>query len=420
MMHRMRFRPQKLCIFALLATNSFLISLIIHHQLQSETSKNGNIRLQIPSKKVPHHNFRCGNLYDKSDVGNSVPKKPSTFSRKADHFPESRFHVDTTNDERKCPKLYEIARAMLNGEKIKLPYETKHTRWNFRERVDLDFLTKTNLHWNHPWQQGDSAETRRKLQRYNVSASTIPERKYLVTYGHNCCQMSKERAVNQGIEVGKVDYAEALDLSNVSIPFQISHQNLLRQRKGAGYWLWKSYIILKTLLTKLNDGDLLIYHDAGAYFVKDIGPLFKLAIDANPSVLAFHQPYQERLFTKRDAYVLMGMDEPRVYQDKQNQRMAGLQVYMKSCTTIQFVMEYLTYSTDRRIVSDDKNVMGKANFDGFEGNRHDQSIFSLLTKKWGILELRDPCACGRNKFTQDYKYASGPYHSMYVNDRIRY
>ena len=92
---------------------------------------------------------------------------------------------------------------------------------------------------------------------------------------------------------------------------------------------------------------------------------------------------------------------------------------MKSCTTIQFVMEYLTYSTDRRIVSDDKNVMGKENFDGFEGNRHDQSIFSLLTKKWGILELRDPCTCGRNTFTQDYKYASGPYHSMYVNDRLR-
>ena len=390
--------------------NSFLISFIIQHKLKS---------CKVTSKKVLYPNSKCKNPYHKSDIGRSFPKKPSTYSRKADHFPESRLHVNTTNDERKCPKLYEIARAMLDGEKIKLPYETNHTRWKFRERVVLDVLAKTNLHWNHPWQQGDSAETRRKLQRYNVSASTIPARKYLVTYGHNCCEMSRKRAVNQGIDVGKIDYGEALDLSHVSVPFQISHRDLLRHRKGAGYWLWKSYIILKTLLTKLNDGDLLVYHDAGAYFVKDIGPLFKLCMDANPNVLTFRQPYQERLYTKRDAFILMGMDEPRAYEKKQTQRTAALQVYMKSCTTIQFVMEYLAYSVDRRIISDDENVMGKLNMEGFRGNRHDQTVFSLLTKKWGILELRDPCTCGRNKFTQDYKYASGPYHSMYVQDRLR-
>jgi hypothetical protein len=115
----------------------------------------------------------------------------------------------------------------------------------------------------------------------------------------------------------------------------------------------------------------------------------------------------------------MGMDEPRAYEKKQTQRTAALQVYMKSCTTIQFAMEYLAYSADRRIISDDENVMGKLNMEGFRGNRHDQTVFSLLTKKWGILELRDPCTCGRNKFTQDYKYASGPYHFMYVQDRLR-
>ncbi|CAB3989505.1 Hypothetical predicted protein [Paramuricea clavata] len=390
--------------------NSFLISFIIQHKLKS---------CKRTSRKVLHHNSKCKNPYHKSDIGRSFPKKPTTYSRKADYFPESRLHVDTTNDERKCPKLYEIARAMLDGEKIKLPYEINHTRWKFRERVDLDVLTKTNLHWNHPWQQGDSAETRRKLLRYNVSASTIPERKYLLTYGQNCCELSKKRAVNQGIDVGKLDYAEAVDLSHLSVPFQISHHNLLRHRKGAGYWLWKSYIILKTLLTKLNDGDLLVYHDAGAYLINDIGPLFKLCMDAKPNVLTFRQPYQERLFTKRDAFILMGMDEPQAYEKKQTQRTAALQVYMKSCTTIQFVMEYLAYSADRRIISDDENVMGKPNMEGFQGNRHDQTVFSLLSKKWGILELRDPCTCGRNKFTQDYKYASGPYHSMYVQDRLR-
>jgi hypothetical protein len=365
------------------------------------------------------HSTKCSNLYQKPIVDQSVHKKPKTFSRKADHFPEHRLRVDTTSDEKKCPQLYEIARAMLNGEKIQIPYETNNTRWKFRESIDLDVLAKTKFHWNHPWHQGDSAETRRKLRRYNVSARTISARKYVITYGHNCCAMSKERAVNQAIDVGNVDFAEALDLSELSIPFQIAHQNILRHRKGAGYWLWKPYVILKTLLTKLNDGDLLVYHDAGSYFVKDLGPLYKACMDAEPSVLTFHQPYQESMYSKRDAFILMGMDKPQVYQQGQTQRLSGLQVYMKSCTTIQFLMEHLAYSAEGRIVSDDKNVMGKENFEGFVGNRHDQTILSLLSKKWGIVELRDPCTCGRNKFTQDYRYASGPYHSMYVNDRVR-
>ncbi len=405
----MRISQKKILIFLLLAIISFITYLITVRQ-----------RLNVSkSRKVQQHNSRCDGLYQKSTVGHSIPKRSMTFSRKADHFPESRLHVDTTNDEKKCPELYQIAREMLIGEKIKLPYETNHTRWKFRESIDLDVLAKTHLHWNYPWDQGDSEETRRKFKIYNVSASTIPARKYVITYGHNCCKMSKVRAVNQAIDVGKVDYAEALDLSEVAVPFQIAHQNLLRHRKGAGYWLWKPYIILKTLLTKLNDGDFLIFHDAGSYFVKDLGPLYKVCMDAKPSVLTFNQPYSERIYSKRDAFILMGMDKPQVYEKSQTQRLSGLQVYMKSCTTIQFLMELLAYSSDRRIVSDDKNVMGKENFKGFVGNRHDQTVLSLLSKKWGVVDLRDPCTCGRNKFTQNFKYASGPYRAMYVNDRVR-
>ena len=404
----MRISPKTILIFSLLSFASFMIHLTARQNLNCSKTR-----------KVQHHNSKCQNPYRRPIVGNSVGLRPSAFSRKADHFPESRLYVDTTSDEKKCPDVYEIARTMLNGEKINLPYQTNHTRWKFRDRMDLDILERTHLHWNHPWRQGYSAETRRKLKIYNVSASTISARKYVITYGHNCCGKSKERAVNQAIDVGKVDFAEALDLSELSVPFQIAHQNILRHRKGAGYWLWKPYIILKTLLTKLNDGDLLIYQDAGAYFTKDLGPLYKACMDAKPSVLTFHQPYSESMYSKRDAFILMGMDKPQVYEKRQTQRTAALQVYMKSCTTIQFLMEYLAYSSDRRIVSDDKNVMGKENFEGFVGNRHDQTVFSLLSKKWGIVELRDPCTCGRNRFNEDYKYASGPYHTMYVHDRVR-
>lgn len=343
-----------------------------------------------------------------------------TFYRKRAAEFEGPIEVDTSADEKKCPQLYGIAREMLNGLKIKLPRETKRTRWKFRERVDLNKLKQTHLRWNHPWtKQGDSKKTRELLRRYNASAKTIKKRKILLSYGHNCCNNSKARAIEHAISDAKMDYAEALDLSALSVPFQISHHEQLRKRKGAGYWLWKAYIILHALLHKLHDGDLLVYHDSGMYFVNDIGPLLKVCEHVKPSILTFAMNYEERLYSKRDAFILTDMNTPIVYAKGQTQRLANLIVAMKNCETIQYFMEYLAYTMDSRISSDNDNVLGQPNFEGFVGNRHDQTVHSLLSKKWGILELRDPCTCGRNEFDKKGGYASGPYTGLYVHDRWR-
>ena len=113
------------------------------------------------------------------------------------------------------------------------------------------------------------------------------------------------------------------------------------------------------------------------------------------------------------------MDDPIVYGEHQHQRLANFIVAMKNCETIQYFMEYLAYTMDFRIVNDKDNVMGKPNFPGFLGNRHDQTVHSLLSKKWGIVELRDPCECGRNGFDNRGGYSSGPYTALYVHDRKR-
>ena len=42
------------------------------------------------------------------------------------------------------------------------------------------------------------------------------------------------------------------------------------------------------------------------------------------------------------------------------------------------------YACDARIITDMPNVCGKQNYRGFIEHRHDQSIFSLLTKKYQV------------------------------------
>jgi len=179
----------------------------------------------------------------------------SFYHKRANDF-KGPIRVDTTRDETKCPSLYKVAREMLDGLKVRLPSETNNTLWQFRERIDLNQLKKTRLRWNHPWENSDSKRAQELFQLYEKKKKTIKQRKILITYGHNCCNGSKSRAVEAAVNDGKMDYAEALDLSTVSVPLQMSHQDILRMRRGAGYWLWKPYIILQTLQYKLNDGDL--------------------------------------------------------------------------------------------------------------------------------------------------------------------
>ena len=47
-------------------------------------------------------------------------------------------------------------------------------------------------------------------------------------------------------------------------------------------------------------------------------------------------------------------------------------------------------------------TMGLPNYEGFIENRHDQTIWSLLTKKHGILSFRDPSQYGDGAKEKEY------------------
>jgi len=49
-----------------------------------------------------------------------------------------------------------------------------------------------------------------------------------------------------------------------------------------------------------------------------------------------------------------------------------------------FVSEWLAYAQDRRAIADDDNVLDSINDPDFCGHRHDQTILSLVAKKWNL------------------------------------
>ncbi len=91
--------------------------------------------------------------------------------------------------------------------------------------------------------------------------------------------------------------------------------------------------------------------------------------------------HKESVYTKRDAFILLGADMP--FYSQTNQYQATIQIYQKSSYTVKFVQEWLYYCQDRRIITDDNNTLGLNNYHDFRDNRHDQTVLSLLIKKYG-------------------------------------
>ena len=317
-----------------------------------------------------------------------------------------------TNEKQDCLDLIATAKRVLDGEPIPLPLNGQNTLWKFKQRAPRE-LMKRNLVFGQGLNES-LAEILKKRQDYNVSMSEIKGRKIFMTFGDRCCEFSKKRAVTKAKEVGGFDDARWYDLSVMPSKFRATHKDVLENRRGAGYWLWKPFILLKRLIEDMKDGDIVMYHDAGAYFIRSAAPLLKLCQDSKNGIMVFRLTHIEHVFTKQDAFILMNMSVPEAADS--NQRLASYVVLRRSCTSIQFVMEWIAYLSDRRIASDDANTLGTSNPNSFRAHRHDQSVLSLLSKKWGLPAFRDPSQFGRSGTARD-KYSSGPYEQIIAHDR---
>ena len=203
-----------------------------------------------------------------------------------------------------------------------------------------------------------------------------------ISYSNQVYLTQLEYNRKSAIEIGKVDEFYSYGPENIDKIFKENNKDILSRNKGNGYWLWKSYFLLKTMKEKLNEGDYLIYTDACNLYMDNTKILIEFMIKEKAEILLYRLPFLEKCWTKRDAFILMGADSP-FYSDT-NQFSASHQIYRKSKFTEIFLEELLYYSQDKRIITDEPNTLGFPNLEGFLENRHDQSVLSLLIKKYGL------------------------------------
>ena len=202
-----------------------------------------------------------------------------------------------------------------------------------------------------------------------------------ISYGDDRYSKPLEFNGKSALEIAKVDKFYGYTPKDIDPEFRKKNEYILQKSRGNGYWLWKPYFLYKTLTEKLNYGDYLIYSDAAIMYVDLAQKLVDFLNKKNLEMYTHRLPHLERIYTKRDAFILLGVDTP--FYAETGQFNAAFQIYRKSTFTEYFLKEYLYYAQDKRIITDDSNEMGEDNYPQFREHRHDQSILSLLIKKYG-------------------------------------
>jgi hypothetical protein len=235
----------------------------------------------------------------------------------------------------------------------------------------------------------------------------------LINYADDLFIKSQKKNSKTGKKNGLFDEIISYHPKDIDNDFRKKNRDILTQKRGGGFWLWKPYFIKKTLET-LKNGDFLFYCDSGSYFINSISEIILLSIDKKQDVIPFELIHFEKEWTKRDAFVLMDCDTEKYFETKQ--RLASFVLIRKSETSMNFVNQWLDYAQDERILTDRENQCGFENYLEFKQHRHDQSIFSLLTKKFEFKAYRDPSEYGNSL---EESYPDSKYKQFIVHTRER-
>jgi hypothetical protein len=181
--------------------------------------------------------------------------------------------------------------------------------------------------------------------------------------------------------------------SDIDLDFLEQNSNILSCKRGNGYWLWKPYFILSHLY-KIHTNDFLFYTDSGVFFYRSIKPLLETLISLNQDIACFELPLIEEQWTKPSLFVQMHCLDDAKYM-KTNQYLSSFHLVRKTMFSIKFYQEYLSLCCNYDLIGDRTSLQQNL-IDNpiFFGHRHDQSIFSLLCKRYDLTPIRDPSQFG--------------------------
>jgi hypothetical protein len=208
---------------------------------------------------------------------------------------------------------------------------------------------------------------------------------HFCTFGSPGYEKALNRIKTQAIES---DFFTTIDIYNQNNTpgIQLHRAFIEKNKRGYGYWIWKPLVILD-MMNKYNKDSIIIYADAGCEIIKNdhTVKVFNKYIDDvkthDSHILGFVNSYEERQWTKKDLFDYIKSD---MKHKDSNQLCGGIQILMNTERNNKLMQEWLEIMTinNYHFVNDTPSII--KNHPTFKEHRHDQSVISLLKKKYGF------------------------------------
>ena len=189
--------------------------------------------------------------------------------------------------------------------------------------------------------------------------------------------------------------------------FRIEFKEILKQKRGGGYWIWK-FRIIQNLISQINRNDLVVYCDAGAslninnsskkrfsqYVDKIVNSDFgNFRMQCEPQ-------YIEKNYTTKEIFDYFNVN-PNSNIGNSPQLQAGHMIFKKNNHTSEFFKLYEDcLKFDKYLITDKYNLHQQKEF---VDNRHDQSLFSIISKIHGAEVIKNETEF-RDRTEQQYNF----------------
>lgn len=221
-------------------------------------------------------------------------------------------------------------------------------------------------------------------------------KKKFITYGSNAFLQSAKRIIEEAKSLNIFDETQRYEYSD--LPYALKSSPLFMDKKKGGFWVWKAYIILDSL-SKLQNGDILVYVDCGSELQNASGwkaeldklkkkdaLLFQYRNDKNYGWKTYNPNLTDspklKYWTKKSVkeHFQNLFDNDDEWLEK-NKLWAGFIILKKTPETYKLIKDWLDVMIYRPdLVTDllafEKNDQDKT----FAAHRYDQTILSVIAR----------------------------------------
>ena len=216
----------------------------------------------------------------------------------------------------------------------------------------------------------------------------------LITFADSKYKYAAKKLIKQANKKNIFDSARIYYKKDLSLKFVDNFSKIINSSIGSGYFIWKPYVISEEL-KKIDEGDFLLYLDAGCTFnyfgIKRFNEYLEILKESKSGIISFVLKQPECFNTNRACFEYFGKNPE---SDKSGQLVGGILLMQKTKVLLKQVNLWLKTLYNKPLLFTDDLTSNEIK--GFSRHRHDQSVFSLIRKQF------DPCLIKDETYFEEF------------------